>query len=259
MIFAIMRLSLLSFHQQGDEPLELRGKSLDMAVAYRNSMAQCLILADYTKPKPYLIETLLFHLHAENDQSRDKETSIWVLVAVIVRLAMRMGYHRDSKMFPNISVFQGEMRRRIWSIISQADILFSYQAGLPGMIDSRDCDTDIPHNLYDEDFGEDCTELPPERPFNEPTPVSYTIAKSQLALAFDRVLEYSQKIKGTSYEQVMEIDNEVRRAREMVPEHLRVRPMSEYRNDLPNSIGNRFAVSRLFTSSRNEQVVQGRG
>ncbi|KAL1954697.1 hypothetical protein VTO42DRAFT_801 [Malbranchea cinnamomea] len=246
MVFAMMRFALLSLHREGEEPRELRGKTLDMAAAYRNAMAQCLVIADYTKPHRYLIETLIVHIQAEIHQNRDAETSIWVMAGVATRLAMRMGYHRDSKMFQNISVFHGEMRRRVWAFIRQADLLISYQVGLPGMIRANDSDTDFPHNLYEEDFDEDSTELPPERPFSEPTPISYSITKCRLCSVFGRVLELSHKVKGTSYEEVMELDSELRRACEMIPERLRVRPMSECRNDPPHLIVCRFGVMSIY-------------
>jgi len=242
MVFAMLRLAMLSYHRDGDEPPEFRGKSLDMAGTYRTLMAQCLVLADYTKPHRYLIETLIFHLHGDYSQIREAEISVWVLVGMITRLAMRMGYHRDSKLFPNISVFQGEMRRRIWTFIRQADLLFSFQVGLPSMIRSGDSDTDIPRNIFDDDFDEDCTKLPPERPIHEPTPISYMIAKARLAFAFGRVLEHIQKVKGSPYEEVMGIDSDLREARKMIPEPLRVRPIAECGNDPTHVIMARFSV-----------------
>lgn len=159
MLFSMMRLTMLSYHLEGDEPPEFRGKSLDMAANFRNVMAQCLMLADYTKPYRYLIETMVFHLHGDFRQTKEANVSIWILVGVIARLAMRMGYHRDSKMFPNITPFHGEMRRRIWTFVRQADLLFSFQLGLPSMLRSADSDTELPRNLYDDDFDEDCKEL----------------------------------------------------------------------------------------------------
>ncbi|PGH12733.1 hypothetical protein AJ79_04094 [Helicocarpus griseus UAMH5409] len=245
MVFAMLRLAMLSYYDESDEPPEFRGKSLHMAANYRNSMAQCLVLADYTKPHAYLMETLVLHLHADYTQLKEAEVSVWVLVGMIVRLAMRMGYHRDSKMFPNISVFQGEMRRRVWTFIRQADLLFSFQVGLPAMIRSGDSDTELPRNLYDEDFNEDSTELPPERPLNEPAPASYIIAKGRLAFAFGRVLEHTQKVNGSSYEEVMELDHLLRQARDMVPERMAVRPFTE--NDEPlYVIRARFVIASVY-------------
>ncbi|KAK2741902.1 hypothetical protein FQN57_005461 [Myotisia sp. PD_48] len=246
LVFSMMRLAMISYHKDKDEPPEFRGKALDMAKTFRTAMAQSLVLADFTKPHRYLLETLLLHLQGEYSQSRDSETSVWILVGMIVRLGMRMGYHRDSKMFSNISVFQGEMRRRVWTWARQADLLFSFQTGLPSMVRTGDTDTDLPRSLYDEDFDEDCKELPPERPFDEPTPVTYIIATARLSAAFGRVLEQSQKIKGSSYDEVMEIDAALRRAREMIPEWLNVVPISECENESTTMILNRFGVLSIY-------------
>ncbi|KAJ5306799.1 hypothetical protein PENANT_c003G08153 [Penicillium antarcticum] len=250
MLFAMMRLAMLSYYNEGDEPPEFRGKSMDMAGGFRNSVAQCLTLADYTKPHPYLIEALVFHLHGDFSQSRETDVSIWVLAGVITRLAMRSGYHRDSKMFPNITPFQGEMRRRVWSFVRQADLLFSFQVGLPSMIRSTDSDTELPSNLYDDDFDEDCKELPPSRPLSEPTPISYLIAKARLTYAFGRVIEQSSAISNTSYENVMEADAELRQARDLIPPHLKIRPMEDCQLDPCNLIMSRFAVKAVYDKAQ---------
>ena len=233
---------MLSYHREEDEPPEFRGKSLDMAGTFRNLMAQCLTLADYTKPWPYLIEALMFHLHGDFTQTREADVSIWVLVGVIARLAMRMGYHRDSKAFPNITPFQGEMRRRVWTLVRVCDLLFSFQVGLPSMLRTSDSDTEIPQNLYDDDLEEDCKALPAPRPPNEPTPISYLITKARLVYAFGRVTDHTTSLESGSYDKVMEIDAELRRARDMVPEHLMIRPMEESQLDPPNVIMSRYSV-----------------
>ncbi|KAF7594957.1 hypothetical protein BBP40_007765 [Aspergillus hancockii] len=244
MLCAIMRLAMLSYHREGDEPPEFRGKTLDMAGTFRNLMAQCLTLADYTKPYPSLIESLIFHLHGDFIQTKDADVSVWVLVGVITRLAMRMGYHRDSKMFPNITPFQGEMRRRVWTIVRQYDLMFSFQVGLPTMIRSSDTDTDLPRNLYDDDFDENCKELPSPRPPNEPTPISCLIAKGRLTYAFGRVIELASSIQTPSYDRVMEIDAELRQARDLVPEHLLIRPVEDTQMESSKLVMSRYARSK---------------
>jgi hypothetical protein len=210
-------------------------------------MAQCLILADYTKPHKYLIETLIFHLFGDFSQTKDTDVSVWVLAGMTARLAMRMGYHRDSKMFLNITPFQGEMRRRLWTLVRQADVLFSFQVGLPSMLRSGDTDTDLPRNLYDEDFDEDSKELPPPRPNDEPTKISFLIAKSRLAFAFARVVEHTATLHTSSpYEEVMDIDNDLQRARDLIPERLCVRPTEDSHSDPISTILSRFHVSSLI-------------
>nr|XP_001398046.2 C6 transcription factor [Aspergillus niger CBS 513.88] len=247
MLFAMMRLAMLSYHRDGDEPPEFRGKSLDMAGTFRNLVAQCLTLADFTKSYPNLIESLIFHLHGDLCQTREADVSVWVLVGVITRLAMRMGYHRDSKMFPNITPFQGEMRRRVWSFVRQADLLCSSQMGLPNMIRTSDTDTELPRNLYDDDFDENCKELPPSRPPNEPTPISYLIAKSRLTFVFGRVTEITAPLQPpVSYDTVMEVDAQLRRARDLIPEHLLVRPIEDSPREPPTLILSRFTVASVY-------------
>ncbi|KAJ5254149.1 hypothetical protein N7524_011329 [Penicillium chrysogenum] len=250
MLFGMMRLAMLSYHREGDEPPEFRGKSLDMAGGFRNSVAQCLTLADYTKPHPFLIEALVFHLHGDFSLTREADISIWVMTGVVTRLAMRSGYHRDSKMYPNITPFQGEMRRRVWTFVRQADILFSYQVGLPGMIRGADSDTELPRNLYDDDFDEDCKELPPPRQLNEPTPISYLIAKARLSYVFGRVVEQSSSVSSVPYEKVMELDAELRQARDLIPEHLHIRPMEECQLDPINIIMSRFSVMAVYDKAQ---------
>lgn len=246
MLFAMMRLAMLSYYREGDEPPEFRGKAMDMAGCFRNSVAQCLTLADYTKPHSYLIESLVFHLHGDFSQTREADVSVWVLTGVIARLAMRMGYHRDSKMFPNVTPFEGEMRRRVWSFVRQADLLFSFQFGMPSMLRTSDSDTELPRNLYDDDFGEDCKELPPPRQLSEPTPISYLITKARLVYTFGRVNEHASSVSSAhSYDKVMEIDADLRRARDLIPDHLHIRPIDECQLDPVNLIMSRFAVSFL--------------
>lgn len=227
MLFAIMRLAMLSYAREGDEPPEFRGKCQDMASTFRTQMANCLITADYTKPHAFIIETLVFHLHAEYSSNRDTEASVWVLMGVIVRLAMRMGYHRDSKFFPDVTAFQGEMRRRVWSFVRTGDLLFSFQIALPPMVRLGDSDTDLPRNIYDDEFDENSVTLPPPRPQSEATPISYMIAKSKLSFGFGRVLEETHGVQRKSYEEVLKIDKILRDMYETVPTHLKVAPMAE--------------------------------
>ena len=223
LLFVIMRLALQSFVYDGDEPPEIQGKCHDLSGAFRAQMAHCLIIADYTKPQAFIIETLIHHLHAEHISNRDAEASIWILMGMIVRLAMRMGYHRDSKFFPDLTPFQGEMRRRVWSFIRTGDLLFSFQVALPPMVRLGDSDTDLPRNIYDHEFDETSAQLPPPRPQSEATPISYLIAKAKLSLGFGRVLEEINGVQRKNYEEILKIDKALKDIYESIPDHLQVR------------------------------------
>ena len=245
-IYAVLCLAMHSYYKMGDEPPEYRGKSLIFANKYRCLTAQSLLRADFLKPSSHTIETLILHLHGEYARNRDADVGIWVLVGMIVRLAMRMGYHRDSKLFSNVTPFQGEMRRRIWTFVRQSDLLFSFQLGLPSMIRLGDCDTALPGNYYDDDLFEDMKALPPPRPITEPTPVSYMIAKASLTFCFGKNVESLHAISSCSYEDIMQLDQNLREARAELPPHLRLKPVEDSMLDPGAIIMQRFFLSILY-------------
>lgn len=86
---------------------------------YRELAANCLVYADYTNPGEYTVEALIMYFSNEHFRSRDGQFGNFLTFSMLVRVAMRMGYHRDASHYKNISVFQGEMRRRVWAVIVQ--------------------------------------------------------------------------------------------------------------------------------------------
>lgn len=245
-IYAVMCLAMHTYHRIGDEPPEYQGRSLELACHYRSLTGQCLLLADFLKPVNHMIETLVLHLHGEYARNRDAEVGVWVLVGMIVRLAMRMGYHRDPKYYPNITPFQGEIRRRVWTFVRSSDQLFSFQVGLPSMIRSGDCDAELPHNLFDDEFDEDSKVLPPSRSVTEATPVSFMIAKATMVFAFGQVIERLHSVTPCSYEEVMVLDQKLRETRAEYPPHLRLRPMEDSLIDTGAVVMQRFNLSILY-------------
>jgi hypothetical protein len=109
MTYAMMMIAVRSYQRAGDEPMEYRGRIPQLLVDFRRLTMQCLILVDITSPIDHMLETLLLYTLAEFGRTRDAETSILIGVSVIVRLAMKQGYHRDSKDFPNVTAFKGEV------------------------------------------------------------------------------------------------------------------------------------------------------
>ena len=249
-MFAVMCLAMHTYHRVGDEPPEYHGKSLQLAGQYRALTGQCLLLADFLKPVNHMIETLVLHLHGEYARVRDAEITVWVLVGMIVRLAMRMGYHRDPKYYSNITPFQGEIRRRVWTFVRSSDLLFSYQVGLPSMIRTGDCDTEMPRNLFDEEFAEDSKVLPPSRPVTEATPVSYLIARATMVFAFGKVIERLHSVTPYTYEEVMVLDQTLRETRAEYPPHLRLRPLEESLMDTGAVVMQRINLSILYHKSQ---------
>src|SRR5882757_11182296 len=98
------------------------------------------------------------------------------------------------------------MRRRSWAFIQEADILFSFQMGLPSMIKTGNLDSSLPRNTYDDDiFSELCKTPPLALSETELTQISYLISKTCLAFGFARALKEMSRIESMRYERVLEI------------------------------------------------------
>ncbi len=102
----MLRIAVLDYLREGDEPQEYRGKCQDLARTFRSRFTDCMILADYTRPQDFVIEALCFHLNGEYVTSRDAKSSVWVLCGLVSRLAIRMGYNQQSQPVSRLTPFQ---------------------------------------------------------------------------------------------------------------------------------------------------------
>lgn len=135
-----------------------------------------------------------------------------------MRLALRLGYHRDPSSIRDITVFQGEMRRRIWAMMVQVDHLLAVKAGLPRLIDERKSDTQLPRNLLDEDLDPAMKGLPPSRSLHQPTPAAFLLHKAALVTKMSDIIDSSRD----SYDQVRELDKVITAEASSRPHWLRV-------------------------------------
>jgi hypothetical protein len=214
---------------------------------YHSLSASAAVLADFTRPKEYTIECLI--LYAAGLRSNNAFVNVWLMIGLIVRLALRMGYHRDPKHYPNISVFNGEMRRRTWGIISMIDVLISFQLGLPSMVRTIQSDAEPPTNLLDRDFGPQTKVLPPGRSLEELTPSSYTRAKLKIVRVFANAAELSHVTVPPAYEEIMELDRQLGEAKAAVPPLLTM-PDSDLVTDPAEQLMCRFNLDLLYLKTK---------
>jgi hypothetical protein len=106
LLYSMMCLAMLSYHKIGDEPPQWKGRVLDLANEYRLRTVQCLIAGDYTKPAQYTVEAMMLYAFCEHSTRWDADLSIWIIVSMVVRVALRMGYHRDGKWFTTLTPFE---------------------------------------------------------------------------------------------------------------------------------------------------------
>lgn len=106
-------------------------------------------------------------------------------------LAYTLGYHRDPKRLRDTTPFEGEMRRRTWTLIIQLDLLNSFQLGLPHNLQAGTWDTAVPGNYNDADLDESMQCLPEPRQNSEITRMTFYISKLILMEVFAKILKYA--------------------------------------------------------------------
>ncbi|GME29233.1 uncharacterized protein K452DRAFT_251529 [Neofusicoccum parvum] len=167
---------------------------------YVEKAAQCLFLADYTRSVPFTMETLLLYVSVEIHRSPETIPGHSILSAIVVRVAMRMGYHRDPSHSPQITPFQAEMRRRHWAFVRTFDMHASAEFGLPRMINESACDTKEPLNIIDDDLSENMTEPPQPRSSIELTPMLFLAARNKIMSVFGSIVDLTTSTHSASYQ-----------------------------------------------------------
>ncbi|KLO81864.1 uncharacterized protein LW93_7023 [Fusarium fujikuroi] len=251
MLFGILATGTFLYIRSQDELPGGMGSPLEVAESFQQRCTDCLILSKYsTAPGKYTLETLLFNIHGEFVRRRDAHLGVWILTGIAIRLAMRMGYHRDPDNYPRISPFHGEMRRRVWGVLQQLDILTSCQLGLPSLIQESQCDTRLPRNINDEDFGPGCTQLPPPRPETEGTGVLYTRVKVKMMTIFRTIFNQVSLGKTEDYNEIMALDQKLHQMHQSMPTCYKIAKLEDCFMVPPYLLIRRYNLELLFQKAR---------
>ncbi|KAI0099673.1 hypothetical protein GGR51DRAFT_576269 [Nemania sp. FL0031] len=101
-----------------------------------------------------------FIIYLEIVKQNDGQRATWTLAGLLIRIAFGMGLHRDGSHFSNVSVFDAEIRRRVWYHICLLDWhVGDCQVFNVGITESL-FDTKQPSNLNDADITPDMASLP---------------------------------------------------------------------------------------------------
>lgn len=222
----------------------------DMIDVYREKTIQCLILSNYTDPGPYTVETMLLYYVSDHFRSSDAQFGGWMVFGLIVRASLRLGLHRDASHYPNISVFRGEMQRRVWAAILHMDLQTSLQVGLPRMLKEGMYDTKKPGNYLDEDFDEHTTVLPVERAEVESTTIGYSNTKHSITTVLGMIVDQANSVNPTTYEEVMKLDKLIHDVYDKAPEALKVRDLNDLAVGLPVVRVRKFAIDLTFQKAK---------
>lgn len=245
LLFSVMSMSAY-LQQQDNEALGFTAvDSNNMMEIYRNLTIQCLVSGDYLRPSKHTMETLFLHFALEQNVSLDTYIGNWILVGVIVRLAFRMGLHRDPSHWPNIRPLQAELRRRMWLALYQMDFFTSTQVGLPRIIKDAQCDTRPPLSLLDTDIGLEHDDYPPERPPTESTPLSHLIQRYSIIKVTAEIYDINEAETPSPVTTSL-LSAKIDKAVASVPAWLRHKPLESSIADNPLTILNRINLDILI-------------
>lgn len=90
-------------------------------------------------------------------QGRYNRHAAWILNGVVIRIAQKMGLHRDGERL-GLAPFEAEMRRRLWWQIIMVDSKYAIFSGLSHSLLPRGWDTKTPKNVNDADIFPTATE-----------------------------------------------------------------------------------------------------
>ncbi|KAH2382423.1 hypothetical protein KXV98_001878 [Aspergillus fumigatus] len=192
---------------------------------FRERTVQCLVQANYITPGRYKVEALFLYTMGEFLTSCDAQAGVSFMLGLTIRLAMRMGYHRDPRNFPKIRTSSDN----------------------PGLAARRGAAAKF---SFDEDYDENTKKLPQSRPETELTPLCYTIAKGRIMSIFGRISDLAYSREPVTYEQTLEIDRHLEEAHNQIPLILRTRSMEQSITDPPDLILRRFTLEILYQKCR---------
>ncbi|KAK1247876.1 hypothetical protein MKX07_000764 [Trichoderma sp. CBMAI-0711] len=231
---------------ESDSPIPVK----DRIRQYRSCAGWALIWGKYAQPTAITIPAFILYVEADFILNRAAQMNCYILSGVCLRLMLKMGFHRDPSHLANISPFEGEMRRRQWNMAAQIDLLVSFHMGLPSMLSGIESDTELPRNLEDDDFDENCKELPPPRPDTVYTFMTYAIHKSRLLRVFRQIAQQAHSLTPPSYSEVLKLDNLLTETWNSVPSFMYVKPLEECVGEEPHQILQRYGLASLYHKSR---------
>ncbi|KAF1982279.1 putative C6 transcription factor [Aulographum hederae CBS 113979] len=158
--FAVYLATISSMEDR--ECLQLFGTSKSVMFSrYRAAARQALVNSRFlSTSSPTTLRAYAIFLNGVRNEYRSD--TLFILSGIAIRLARKMGLHRDGASL-GLSPFETEMRRRLWWNLVHVDYRTADLLGTRPSMDLSFGDTKPPANNEDDDFHPDMLEAPPER------------------------------------------------------------------------------------------------
>ncbi|XXH00367.1 hypothetical protein Hte_006711 [Hypoxylon texense] len=175
LLFSIYLMATVALTE--DECMERFGCTKDDAYSRysrgcRSALMRIGILKNYDLVVLQSLVLYLFSLPGRYDRH-----AAWILNGVTVRIAQKMGLHRDGE-YLGLPPFETEMRRRLWWRIILLDAMYALMSGLGHSLLPRSWDTKAPLNVNDSDLYPTMTTIQPK---DTPTDMIFCLICCEIA------------------------------------------------------------------------------
>ncbi|KPM38866.1 hypothetical protein AK830_g7704 [Neonectria ditissima] len=176
LLFSIFTMAVVSLTEM--ESVQLLGTSREYYLR-KFTAGTKVTLTKFNYLRNYdmvILQSLLLYLLSL--QNRYDRHAAWIFSGMIVRIAQKMGCHRDGESL-RLTPFETEMRRRMWWQIILQDAKNALVSGLSHSILPVNWDTKMPQNVNDADLFPESVE--PVRPREGPTEMAFCLVIYQIA------------------------------------------------------------------------------
>ncbi|KAJ9635644.1 hypothetical protein H2204_005818 [Knufia peltigerae] len=154
-------LITISFLEEAECISMLNTQKSILYTRYRIATRQALINAQFLSSSNLRI-LQAYAMFMWSARSSYRCDTLFSLSGVAIRLARKMGLHRDGSLL-GLSPFETEMRRRLWWHLFSVDFRICDIMGFKPSMDLLCCDTQMPLNVPDEDLWPEMVASPPAR------------------------------------------------------------------------------------------------
>lgn len=148
-----------------------------------------------------------------------KKKKTWTEAGTLVREAMSAGFHRDPTLLgEKVSVFDQEMRRRLWATMTELELQVSIDRGMPSATAGVPSDSASVLNINDDQLGVERGSPPMSKPSDECTACSYlhiSRASFQLRVMLNSLV--NDLSSPSRYEEVLNYEEQVTKEIQKLP------------------------------------------
>ncbi|SPO06952.1 uncharacterized protein DNG_09646 [Cephalotrichum gorgonifer] len=146
LLFAIFNMGVFSLNDS--ECRQMLGMSRESALKKFSAGVRAALMEAHFMSTYDLCILQALVLYLVSLQGRRDKHAAWILSGVCVRIAQKMGLHRDGESL-NLAPFETEMRRRLWWNLVMHDSALALMSGLSYSVISLHWTTKMPRNLND--------------------------------------------------------------------------------------------------------------